>query len=709
MARTRPDPSIGAPLGIDIGGTFTDVALEVDGGCVTAKTLTTPEAPERGVVTGIRDVLAKASMRPEDVSLIIYGTTLATNLLIERSGAPTALVTTEGFRDLVEMRNENRFDQYDVNIRLPQPLVPRALRFPVRERMNAQGGVLVPLTEDEIRALAPAFERAGVRSVAIGFLHSYANGAHEALARDVLIERMAGLEISLSSEVSPEIREYERISTTCANAYVQPLMSRHLRGLERDLRAEGFTCPFFLMLSGGGITTIETAIRFPVRLVESGPAGGAIFASHIAREIGLDGVVSYDMGGTTAKICLIDDGQPQTARAVEVARVHRFLKGSGLPLRIPVIEMVEIGAGGGSIARVDAMGRITVGPESAGSDPGPACYGLGGAEPTVTDADVVLGRIDPAEFAGGTMTLVRDKAETALQGAVGAKLRLEVAHAALGVSEMVDENMANAARVHAIESGKAIEARTLIAFGGAAPMHAARVADKLGVDRIVIPPSAGVGSAVGFLRAPVSYEVSRSFHQRLRSIDIDAVNGLIAAMRAEAWGVVEPGAQGRTLSEHCMAFMRYLGQGHEVGVEIPVAPPEGRLGADAEEVLRRGFEAAYHAFYQRTIPDLEIEILTWVLRVGTKPEPVEPPPDAPSRYRPKPTGTRSLIEVESGAVVKVPSHFRSDLEPGAAVEGPALIVENDTATVVAPGFTASIHALGHIVLERRDAAGRQDR
>jgi N-methylhydantoinase A len=709
MTRTRSDPACGVPLGIDIGGTFTDVALEVNGGCFTAKTLTSHDEPERGVVTGIRDVLAKASARPADISLIIYGTTLATNLLIERKGAPTALVTTEGFRDTVEMRNESRFDQYDINIRLPEPLVPRALRFPVRERIDARGNVLVPLVEEDVRRLAPAFEEAKVQSVAIGFLHSYANPAHEARTREILLEDLPKLEISLSSEVSPEMREYERISTTCANAYLQPLMGRHLRGLERDLRAEGFTCPVFLMLSGGGVTTVETAVRFPVRLVESGPAGGAIFACHIAKELGLDGIISYDMGGTTAKICLIDDGQPQTARSIEVARVHRFLKGSGLPLRIPVIEMVEIGAGGGSIAAIDAMGRITIGPESSGSDPGPACYGLGGTEPTVTDADVVLGRIDPDDFAGGTMKLDRDGAEEALDRVVGSRLELEIPQAALGVSEMVDENMANAARVHAIESGKMIERRTLIAYGGAAPVHAARVADKLNVDRVVIPPSAGVGSAVGFLRAPVSYEVSRSFYQRVGMIDVDAVNRLITAMRAEARGVVEPGAQGRALTESRIAYMRYVGQGYEVGVDLPLTEPDGRLGADAALGLRQGFEKAYHALYERSIPQLDIEILTWVLHVSTTPETPGPPPDRGTEHRPDPSGARLLLDTARGVFETVPSFVRGDLKAGATVDGPAIVVEEDTATVVTRGFTARVHPHGHLILERGDHATGNDR
>ena len=391
----------GGRLGVDIGGTFTDVALEAGGRRYSAKILTTPEAPERAVLEAIGAVLREAALAPADLSIIIHGTTLATNAIIERKGAKTALLTTEGFRDTIEIRHENRFEQYDVNIDLPPPLVPRRLRFPVRERIDAQGRVLVPLDEAGVSSLADRLAAAGVQSVAIGFLHSFTNPAHERRAGEILAEGLPGVPVTLSSDVSPEMREYERFSTACANAYVQPLIGRYLADLEAMLRREGFVCPLFLMLSGGGLTSVETAIRFPVRLVESGPAGGAIFAAEIARQCQLDKVLSYDMGGTTAKICLIDDLKPQTSRAFEVARIYRFKKGSGLPLRIPVIEMVEIGAGGGSIARVDRLKRITVGPDSAGADPGPACYGRGGGAPTVTDADLLLGRIDPTGFSGG--------------------------------------------------------------------------------------------------------------------------------------------------------------------------------------------------------------------------------------------------------------------------------------------------------------------
>ncbi len=535
------EPGRTARLGVDIGGTFTDVALEAGGRRWTAKILTTSAAPERGVLEAMQAVLAAANIAPAQVALVIHGTTLATNALIERKGAKTALVTTEGFRDTIEIRHENRFEQYDVNIDLPPPLVPRRLRFPVRERIDAKGKVLMPLDERDVLGVADRIAAADVQAVAVGFLHSFTNPAHERRVGALLAERLPHLAVTLSCDVSPEMREYERFSTACANAYVQPLMGRYLANLERDLGAAGFACPLFLMMSGGGVATIETAVRFPVRLVESGPAGGAIFSSHIARQCGLAQVLSFDMGGTTAKICLIDDAKPQTSRVFEVARIYRFKKGSGLPLRIPVIEMVEIGAGGGSIARIDALGRISVGPDSAGSEPGPVCYGRGGSEPTVTDADLVLGRIDAATFSGGRLPLDATGAAAAVKRVIGDRLQLSAELAALGISEMVDENMANAARVHAIESGKDARSRTLIAFGGAAPLHAARVAEKLGIASVVIPANAGVGSAVGFLRAPVAYEIVRSRLQRLDGFDAAAANGLLLEMRAEAEAIVRRG------------------------------------------------------------------------------------------------------------------------------------------------------------------------
>jgi N-methylhydantoinase A len=494
------------------------------------------------------------------------------------------------------------------------------------------------------------------------------------------------------------MREYERFSTACANAYVQPQIGHYLANLETLLRREGFACPLFLMLSGGGLTAVETAIRFPVRLVESGPAGGAIFAAEIARQCGLDKVLSYDMGGTTAKICLIDDLKPQTNRSFEVARIYRFKKGSGLPLRIPVIEMVEIGAGGGSVARVDRLQRITVGPDSAGADPGPACYGQGGTGPTVTDADLVLGRIDPSGFSGGRMALDGAAAAAALRREVAEPLDLAVELAALGVSEIVDENMANAARVHAIESGKDARGRTLVAFGGAAPLHAARLAEKLGLDRVLVPAQAGVGSAVGFLRAPIAYEIVRSGLQRLDAFDPAAANALLAAMREEAEAVVRRGAPDARLTETRSAFMRYRGQGHEIAVPLPTKP---YAAADAA-TLRAAFEDAYRRLYSRIIPGVDVELLSWVLLLSAPPPagPAATPP-SPAPYTPEPARHRPVFDPDAGEFILVAIHDRQALKPGAQIPGPAIIVEDQTSTLVTRLFDAGIDRFGYIELTRR--------
>jgi len=686
-------------LGVDIGGTFTDVALEVGERRFTAKILTTTQAPEEGVLAALRSVTAKANVAPGQVNLIVHGTTLATNALIERKGAKTALLTTEGFRDVLEIRHENRFEQYDINIDLPPPLVPRRLRLPVRERIDAQGEVLLPLDEASLAHAIETLAAQQVEAVAVGFLHSFTNPDHERRVGEAVARRLPHVVVTLSSDVSPEMREYERFSTACANAYLQPLIGRYLAQLERELVLGGYHCPLLLMTSGGGITTAETAIRFPVRLVESGPAGGAIFAACIARQHGLDEVVSFDMGGTTAKICLIDKAQPQTARAFEVARVYRFLKGSGLPLRIPVIEMVEIGAGGGSIARIDTLRRIVVGPDSAGSEPGPACYGRGGKEPTVTDADLVLGRIDPTTFSGGKMPLDLAAAKHAVDEQIGAPLDLATEHAALGISEMVDENMANAARVHAIESGKDLQPRILIAFGGAAPLHAARVAEKLGISRVLVPTNAGVGSAVGLLRAPVAYEIVRGRLIRLESFDAVAANRLLAQMRAEAEAVVRCAAPAEELREQRSAFMRYRGQGHEIAVALP----ERDFTAADRSTIRDLFEGAYRRLYSRAIPGVDIEILSWVVAVSAPPQGRLGTPAAGQPTEPKPASRRAIFHPDTGEFQEVAIYWRGDLAPGARIRGPAVIAEDETSTVVSPRFDARIDRYGYIELIRNEA------
>jgi len=682
-------------LAVDIGGTFTDVALDAPSGCVTAKVLTTPEAPERGVMAAVISAVSRAGCKLGDIALVIHGTTLATNALIERKGAMTALITTEGFRDSVEIGYEHRFEQYDVYLEKPQPLVPRRLRYTVPERMSARGEVLRPLDEPAVRELVPSLEHEGVASIAVGLLHSYVNATHERRIREILLEHLPELRVSLSSEVSPELREYERLSTACANAYVQPVMAGYLDRLDRALRATGFAGQLLLMTSGGGVIDLEAARRFPVRLVESGPAAGAILASRIALECGLERVLSFDMGGTTAKICLIDDGQPQSARAFEVARAYRFLKGSGLPLRVPVIEMVEIGAGGGSIARVDALKRVAIGPDSAGAVPGPACYATGGEAATVTDADLALGRIDPGAFAGGNLALDTRAATAAIDRSVGKPLALTTPLAAFTIGEMVDENMASAARVHAVERGKSLDERTLVAFGGAAPLHAARVAEKLGIKRIVVPTSAGVGSAVGMLTAPVGYEVARSLYQRVQDLDPDLVNNHFAAMQEEASAVVKRSAGETPVVESRTAYMRYIGQGHEIAV-----PLEGRPFAQPDrERLQEAFEREYRTQFGRTIPGLEAEVLSWAVSLSTRVESPTRVPPLQEQAPPMPSGRQRVFDPVSGEFLESPVFRRSAVAPGARIQGPALIVEDETTTVVAPNFEATVNAIGYLVLE----------
>jgi N-methylhydantoinase A len=687
-----------ARLAVDIGGTFTDLCLDWNGKLTSVKVLTTPRAPEEGVLDGMEQILKQTGIKPADLGLVIHGTTLATNAIIERKGAKTALVVTEGFRDSIEIAFEHRFEQYDIFMQKPPPLVPRDLRFGIPERMDGRGNVLIPLDESAVRTLAPRLKAAGIEAVAIGYMHAYLDGKHERRTRDILTELLPGVSISLSSEVSPEIREYERWSTAVANAYVQPVMDRYLGRLDDGLRKKGFTCPLFMITSGGGLAALETARKFPIRLVESGPAGGAILAAALARQCGLDKVLSFDMGGTTAKICLIDHGEPQHSRTFEVARQYRFLKGSGLPLRIPVIEMVEIGAGGGSIASVDSLSRVNVGPESAGAEPGPASYGRGGTEPTVTDADVVLGRIDPAYFAGGSIKLSPDKAGAAVDKAVGTPLGLKRLDAAFGVSEIVEENMANAARVHAVERGKELQDRTMIAFGGAAPIHAARLAEKLGIRRVLVPSGAGVGSAVGFLMAPVAYEVVRSRYVQLDDDKFDPayVNALFAEMRAEAEAVVKAGAPKAKLVEARTADMRYRGQGHEITVDLP----RGAFDRASRDRLIKLYEDGYATTFGRTIPGLGVEIMNWTLRLAAEQAAVPKIAPQPADLASKARGSRPVYDAADQDMKDVSVYHRADLTIGSFVPGPAVIAEDETTTIVPKSFAARISPIGAILLEK---------
>jgi N-methylhydantoinase A len=684
-------------MAVDIGGTFTDIVLDRGSQRITRKVLTTAARPEEGVLEGARRVLADANLHFSDIDVFVHGTTLATNAIIERRGARTALIATDGFRDVLDIANESRYDQYDLSIEKPAPLVPRALRLTVPERVDVHGAVRLPLDEAAVAAHIAFLKANAIESVAICFMHAYANPAHERRVGSILREALPGVALTLSSEVCPEVREYERTSTTVTNAYVQPLIAGYLTRMDEALRVEQFRGAIYLVTSGGGLTSIDTARQFPVRLVESGPAGGAIFAAEVARRAGERKVLSFDMGGTTAKICLIENFEPQSARVYEVDRAARFLKGSGLPVRIPVIEMVEIGAGGGSIAKVDALKRVAIGPESAGSEPGPACYARGGERSTVTDADVALGLIDPAAFAGGSITLDATRARAALEHDVGGPLGLAAETAAYAVHEMVCENMASAARVHAVERGKVIGEHALIAFGGAAPLHAARVAEKVGVERVIVPPNAGVGSAVGFLTAPIFYEIVQSRHQRLDAFDAAAVSALLASMAREARALVEPGARGAALTERRLAYMRYGGQGHEIAVPLPA---RALTGDDIAE-LRAVFEREYAALFKRPIPGAAIEALSWSVLVSTSAR--APAPNAPVTERRKaaPNGTRRVFDGRAGASIDVPLYDRGKMPPGTAVSGPALIAEDETSTFVSASFDASIDAAGCIVMERK--------
>ncbi|NKB98426.1 MAG: hydantoinase/oxoprolinase family protein [Pseudomonadales bacterium] len=677
-------------LAVDIGGTFTDIVLANDQGLTTTKVLTTYTDPALGVLTGIEEVLAIANVKAEQIDLVLHGTTLATNALIERSGAATALVTTAGHRDVLEMALENRFEQYDVNIDRPVPLVPRKWRLGVTERVAADGLTLQQLNREELLRGVRKLVSEGVDSIAIGFLHSYQNAMHEVLAAEIIEAEFPSLILSLSSDVCPEIREYERFSTTVANAYVKPLMSEYLLSLESQLAQRGIVCQTLLMTSGGGLTTLATACKYPIRLVESGPAGGAMLAAEVARDRNLASVLSFDMGGTTAKICLIDDGTPLQSRAFEVDRSYRFKKGSGLPVRIPVVEMVEIGAGGGSIANVDSLRRVHVGPESAGSEPGPACYGRGGLEATVTDADALLGRLSKDHFAGGKFNLDVEASRTAIERSICKPLQQDMLQGAFTVSEIVEENMASAARAHASEWGLDLESRTMIAFGGAAPLHAASLAQKLKIDRVIVPTGAGVGSAIGFLIAPIKFEVVRSEYMMLSRLNKSRVGELVTEMRAEALSVITDTGIKADITERINAYMRYAGQGYEVAVGIDIKQM-------SEERLSKRFEAAYEQLYGRTIPDVQVEVLSWTLSLEV------PQTDlVTTEITVSPERNVERIEVQmfdGKSSLAAPLYLRSSLSEQ-PIQGPVLIVEDQTSVVVPAGSSVSAEADGALIIER---------
>jgi N-methylhydantoinase A len=677
-------------MGVDIGGTFTDLVLLDDsaGEWRVAKTLTTPAAPEQAVVTGLRELLVETNLKPAEIDRLIHGTTLVTNAIIERKGAPTGLITTEGFRDVLEIGREHRYDMYDIFIELPKPLVPRHLRLGVRERILDDGSVLIPLDEEGVRQATRQLVAAGVKAVAVCFLHSYANPVHERRAAEIIRAEAPDLWVSLSSEVAPEIREYDRFSTTVANVYVRPLVDRYLATLVDRVRNLGLSCEVLIMLSGGGVATVDTARQLPIRLVESGPAAGALAAAFLAAEAGFPNVLAFDMGGTTAKACLIEDGQPLTAPEFELARAYRFKKGSGLPVKVTVIELIEIGAGGGSIAWVDSLGLLKVGPESAGAEPGPACYGRGGTEPTVTDADLILGYLDPSYFLGGRMRLDRAAAEAAV-GRLAERLGLSLVEAAWGIHEVVTENMAAAARVHGIERGKDIRKFPLFAFGGAGPVHVYRLAQKLGLKRFICPPGAGATSALGLLVAPLAFDFVRSYYGRLDGLDWAVVNRLLAEMEAEGRALLRrAGVPAADIAVARSVDLRYTGQGHEVNVALP----DGELGESLEGEILRRFIAEYRRLYHRAGPEVPAEAITWRVRVSG-PRPAIAPRRAgqrPARVEEALKGFRPAYFAEYGDFRPTPVYDRYALGPGAVIEGPAVIEERESTVVLGPRAVARV-------------------
>ncbi len=695
-------PSGRARIGVDIGGTFTDLVLvdETTGAVRVGKLLTTPKEPAQAVEQGVAALLHEAGRAPATVGAVIHGTTLATNALIERKGARTGLLTTAGFRDALEIGREGRYDMYDLFIDPPAPLVPRQLRLEVTERMLADGSVLTPLDASSAREAIGALVTQGVEAIAICLLHAYRNPAHERALADLVAEVAPGLPVSRSSEVVPEIREFERTSTTVANVYVMPLMARYLADLERKIHDLGVPGRLYIMLSSGGIATPEMARRAPIRLVESGPAAGALAAARLARQAGESRMLSFDMGGTTAKACVIDKGEPLVAREFEVARADRFKKGSGLPIRVPVVEMIEVGAGGGSIARIDSLGLLKVGPDSAGADPGPACYALGGREPTVTDADLVLGYLDPDFFLGGRMRLDVEAARGAIEERVARPLDFGVTEAAWGIHRVVNENMAAAARIHGIERGKDLRAYPLFAFGGAGPVHAWQVGRILRVPRVLVPFGAGAISAYGLLVAPLAFDFVRTAPQRLDAADWPRINALFTEMEAEGRAILrEAGLGDPEMRFRKSAEMRYVGQGHEVEVDVPA----GALGPESLAALTRDFEAAYVALYSRTPMGVAIEALNWRVVV------TGPPPDLSLD-----SVTRHETGVDSSAVVKktrpayfpeaagyvdTPVYDRYRLTPGMRFDGPAIVEERESTTVIGPGARIMVDSRLTVIAE----------
>ena len=682
-------------LAIDIGGTFTDLVLETGNDLLTKKVLTSISQPELAVIEGVSELLEENNIKASDIKMIIHGTTLATNAVIERKGAKTCFITTSGFRDVLDIGYESRFDQYDILIDKTMSLVPRKHRYVIDERTDVNGLIITSIDKDEFCNLITKIKNENFESIAVGFLHSYANPDNEKILKAFLTKELPDVEVSISSDVCPEIREYERFTTTVVNAYIKPLMSNYLKKLDQKLLNSGFNCPLLLMTSGGTLTNISSACNNPVRLVESGPAGGAILATSIAEDMNLNKVISFDMGGTTAKITIIENKKAIKAREFEVDRKARFKKGSGYPLRIPVIEMVEIGAGGGSIARVNKLEQIITGPDSAGSFPGPACYSNGGSMPTITDADLVIGKINPDNFAGGKIKLSKQLADKAITENIVKFVNIDTNIAALAISEIVDETMSNAARVHTVEQGHETSNRTLIAFGGAAPLHIARVAEKLRVSNVIIPTNASVGSAVGFLKAPVGYEVVKSLRMLLNRFETDKVNDLLEKMKNEAQSIIQSKTGSIKFVEERFAFMRYAGQGHEIKVQVD----NNLLTQSDISKIKTSFEKKYEKLYSRILPNADIEILTWSLSLSIKNEKFNSFQKINSYKKINEQSLVDIVDYDSSKKIKVPYFERDSLKPGDIIKGHCIISEEQTTIVVSNKFNTKVLSNNFLQME----------
>jgi N-methylhydantoinase A len=671
-------------VGVDIGGTFTDLILvdDVSGELTVGKVLTTPADPSAAVADVLRDTLAATGAPADQVRHVIHGTTLVTNAVIERKGARTALLTTRGFRDAYEIAREHRYDLYDLFLEMPTPLVPRHLRLEIDERVYADGSVAREPDQPAVASLVAELRDKGIEAIAICFVHSYANPAHEQLVGAIVGEIAPGVRVSLSSEVVPEIREYERTSTTVVNVYVQALVENYLAELVRRLAAVEIAGELFMMLSSGGISTVETASRFPLRLLESGPAGGALASAYYGALAGVGDLLAFDMGGTTAKLCVIENGQPLTSTEFEVDRKYRFKKGSGLPVKVPVVDLIEIGAGGGSIARVDSLGLLKVGPDSAGADPGPACYGRGGKEPTITDADLLLGYLDPDFFLGGRMTLDRAAAEDAIRTKIAEPLEMSPTRAAWGIHQLVNEGMAGAARVHAIERGKDPRALPLFAFGGAGPGHGFGVARILHSPRLIVPFGAGVTSTVGFLTAPLAFDFVRSFVHQLDTVDWDHINALLADMAAQGDAILaRSGVAADERRVTRQADLRYAGQGHEIRIDLP----DGTLGPDSLPAIAANFEQVYRSLFGRTGPDVPLEGVSWrLLSSGPRPD-VKLRASAGVTESDALKGQRLVYFPEWQEHRPVPVYDRYRLVAGRVFDGPAIVEERESTSIIGPG------------------------